>query len=119
MTFTDKLGQELKPGRWIVYGHNLGRCAGLRIGCIIAAVKGEGSERCPWNRQDRITVWSIDDDHIEYHKFNPNDEWAKPKPLGKKSTLLFSSRCLVIPTELVPENYLKQIAALLEKGKHA
>jgi hypothetical protein len=117
----DKLGQELKPGRWIVYGHNLGRCAGLRIGLLLAAEMGESSFHgvpTPWNRQDRITVWSIDDNHIEYHRFHPEDEWARPKPLSKKSTLLFSSRCLVIPTELVPEQYRKQIAELT-KEKHA
>ena|SRR5579863_9567177 len=111
----DKLGQELKPGRWIVYGHNLGRCAGLRIGMIIAAVKGEESERCPWNRQDRITVWSIDDDHAAYAAFHPEDSWSSPKPLSKKSTLLFASRCLVIPTALVPEQYRKQIAELTKE----
>jgi hypothetical protein len=116
---TDKLGQELKPGNWIVYGHNLSRSAGLRVGMIIAVEMGESSFNgtpTPWNRQDHITVWSIDDDSVEFHRFHPEAEWAKPKPLKHKSTLLFASRCLVIPTELVPESYRKQIEELTKEN---
>ena len=31
----DKLGQELKPGVWIFYGHNVGTSAGLRLGKVM------------------------------------------------------------------------------------
>lgn len=109
-TLLDKLGQEITPGVWIVYGHALGRCAGLRIGKVLAVDRGPEDTRCPWNRQDRITVWGINDDYIAYHRFNPDDEWAKPKALSKKSTLLFSSRIVVLKD--VPMLYRK---ALWEK----
>jgi len=107
---TDRLGQEIKSGVWIIYGHALHRSAGLRMGKVIEAVIGEPErELTPWNRQDRITVWGIDDDSSEYHKFRPEDEWAKPRALEHKSTLLYSSRCVVIPEALVPEQYRKLV----------
>jgi hypothetical protein len=31
----DKSGRELEPGDFIVYGHALGRCAGLRYGVVL------------------------------------------------------------------------------------
>ena len=43
----DKLGQELKPGVWIFYGHNVGRSAGLRLGKVMAVSQGEVNERYP------------------------------------------------------------------------
>jgi hypothetical protein len=109
---TDKLGQEIKAGVWIIYGHNLGRCAGLRIGKVLAAEMGESSFNgvpTPWNRQDRITVWGLNDDSVEYAKFHPNDTWSQPKPLQHKSTLLYAARCLVVPVDLIPESYRKMI----------
>lgn len=113
---TDKLGQELKPGVWIFYGHNAGRCAGLRLGKVMEVKKGEVNDRCPWLTKDRITVWGLDDDHLEYYKYHkdePHSDWARPKPLSKKSTLLFASRCVVVPGEMVPEGYRKQIEELI------
>lgn len=109
----DKFGQEIKPGQWIVYGHNLGRCAGLRLGVVLAVKRGEPSYAAtPWNREDRITVWGFDDDSVEYSRYHPNDEWSRPKPLRKKSTLLFSSRIVVLRPEMVPEDYRKQLSEI-------
>ncbi len=108
----DKLGQELKAGVWIFYGHNIGRCAGLRLGKVLDVKQGTVNERCPWLSDDRVTVWGIDDDHLNYYKYHkdePFSDWSRPKPLSKKSTLLFSSRCVVVPEEMVPEHYRKQI----------
>lgn len=116
----DKLGQEIRPGRWIVYGHALGRCAGLRIGVVLAVKRGEipisvYNIPMPWNREDRITVWGLDDDHIEFSRCNPNDEWAKTKPLTKKSTLLFSSRIIVLDEKLVPDTYRDIMQPIIER----
>ena len=108
----DKLGQELKPGVWIFYGHNIGTSAGLRLGKVMAVSQGEVNERCPWLSNDRVTVWGIDDDHLSYYKYHkdePHSDWARPKPNSKKSTLLFSSRCVVVPEEYVPEPYRRMI----------
>ena len=34
---------------------------------------------------------------------------SDPKALSKKSTLLFSSRCVVVPEDAVPEYYRRMI----------
>jgi hypothetical protein len=105
----DKLGQEIKPGVWIAYGHKLGQCAGLRLGKVLKVGEGDTYEQHPWLNTDRITVWGIDDDHIDYSKHNPNDSWSKPRALANKSTLLFHNRCLVVPDDKVPEEYIKLV----------
>ena len=108
----DKLGQEIKPGAWIIYGHALGRCAGLRVGKVLKIALGPETDM-PWNRRDRISVWGFDDDHIDYFRHNPGDKWAEPKPLSKPSTVLFSSRCVVVPESFVPWYYIKAIDELI------
>lgn len=72
-TLLDKLGQEIRPGRWIVYGHALGRCAALRIGLVLDVKRGPKTTHA-WLREDRITVWGIDDDHLSYSKCYPEED---------------------------------------------
>lgn len=99
----DKAGQEIKSGCIIVYGHALGRCAGLRFGKVLAAKSfdnGKNHHITECNTDYRITVWGIDDD------------WAHrgPNLLSKKSTLMFPDRILVLTeTQVKPE-----IKALLD-----
>ncbi len=101
----DKIGQPITPGCIIVYGHALGRCAGLRLGKVLK-VSGTTEEI---HYQDapktvrfeyRISVWGLDDDWLD-----PNDpervtrrlgEERKAKLLEKRSTLQFATRVLVI-----------------------
>jgi hypothetical protein len=99
----DKIGQEITPGSIIAYGHALGRCAGLRIGKVLAvATKMEEK----WGREyevDRITIRGVD------------GEWVneKPKLLTKKSTLQFPDRCIVLdPTKIKSE--LKELLDTVE-----
>ena len=90
----------------------IGTSAGLRLGKVMAVSQGEVNERYPWLSNDRVTVWGIDDDHLSYYKYHkdePHSDWARPKPNSKKSTLLFSSRCVVVPEEYVPEPYRRMI----------
>lgn len=101
----DKLGQEIKVGSWIIYGHAIDRSAALRIGVVLATKEQDG--RLPWLREDRITVWGLNDDHVDYAKHNPNDSWSKPRALKQKSTLMFPSRIVVVPEAVVPEEYRK------------
>ncbi len=69
----DKIGQEIKVGDLIAYGHALGRCAGLRIGKVLEA-------------GPKLVVWGVDDD------------WSREKPrlLSKKSRLFYPDRCVVL-----------------------
>jgi hypothetical protein len=91
----DKLGQEIKVGSIIVYGHALGRCAGLRIGKVLK-VKVEKGVRDVWNRiedKNRITIHGVDDDHSYLDH--------EPKLLDKKSTLLSPERTIVLDEKII------------------
>lgn len=89
----DKIGQEIKPGSYIVYGHALGRCAGLRIGKVI---KIDEFKENRWGRIGcRISVRGV------------NDDWKHDpiKLTQKLGTLLFPNRIVVLAPELVPQDY--------------
>ena len=92
----DKIGQEIKPGCYIAYGHALGRCAGLRIGVVLAAgyksiIGWDDKEK--W--EERITVWGVDDDW----------DHQESKLLSKRSTLMFPDRIVVLSS--LPEKFTK------------
>lgn len=94
----DKLGAPITVGSIIAYGHALGRCAGVRIGKVLA-VKQIQLEDWQHSRNDykskvewRITVLGVDDDwnHREV-------ELCK-----KKGTLMFPNRIIVLDPQRVP-----------------
>jgi hypothetical protein len=91
----DKLGQEIKPGCTIVYGHALGRSAGLRIGKVLEVKRYAPGELKTWEdyEQFRITVWGV------------NDDWKEPELLSKKSTIQYPSRIIVLPDDAVPKEF--------------
>lgn len=80
----DKLGQEIKIGSIIAYGHALDRCAGIRIGKVLAL-----------KEKDRITVMGIDDDW----------SFQEPKLCERKGTLQFPERIIVLKDNQVPQQY--------------
>jgi hypothetical protein len=89
MTPRDKRGQEIVPGDYIVYGHALGRCAGLRFGKVLKISEVEPTWRgqSPW----RIKVQGVDDD------------WAGSPPfLCKPGTLQFPNRIVVLAASQLP-----------------
>lgn len=91
----DKLGKEIKVGSYIAYGHNLGRCAGIRIGKVLE-IKEHINEHTKtyWNEQFRFIVRGI------------NDDWSYRNQLelnSKNGTLMYSDRILVL--EDIPEKY--------------
>lgn len=89
----DKLGQKITPGCFIAYGHALGRCAGLRVG-IVLAVKKKKSFRT--ESSCRITVQGADDD------------WNHEPRLCKcKGTLMFPNRIIVLHKDMVPYKFQK------------
>lgn len=98
-TIKDKSGRELKAGDYIVYGHALGRCAGLRYGVVIDIKEARDS----WTDKKKmhLRVRGVDDD------------WGgqKPELLSKDSTLQFGDRILRINPSQMPEKVL----AILQK----
>ncbi len=94
----DKLGNSINIGSYIVYGHNLGRCAGLRIGRILD-IKGKLEKYSSTGElKFHFTVIGIDDDY-----FNPNSNSNKITLLSKKSTLQFNDRIIVL--DKLPKEY--------------
>lgn len=91
--FFDKCGKEVKPGDLIVYGHALGRCAGLKYGRV-TAVKLTKSEYS--DPEVKLTVQGVDDD------------WDQEKPsLTKLGTLKFSKRVLKVSEDQIPKEVLE------------
>jgi hypothetical protein len=92
----DKLGRAFRAGDFIAYGHALGRCAGLRIGKVLA-IRQAPTET--WRDVPllgwRITVVGVSDDWDD-----------KPLELCKKGTLQFPNRCLKLDPTDVPKAYL-------------
>lgn len=98
----DKVGQEIYVGDYIVYGHNLGRCAALRFGRVVGITQKEDDWR--GNPKHHFTVRSIDDDSSgEIAKLN-----------SRKGTLLFAERIMVIGKEQLPNYYQALLANLPE-----
>jgi hypothetical protein len=93
--FLDKIGQPITKGAIIVYGHALGRCAGLRLGKVLKHPTNPVRDKYGVNSTGdvRITVRGLDDDWT--HK--------GPELLSKNSTLMFCDRVMVIDaTKLAP-----------------
>lgn len=96
-TYEDKAGQTVSRGDFIVYGHNLDRCAGLRIGKVLDIYM---TPEYSWKTMDegnlkwRIVVQGVDDD------------W-RDDPLQltrKKGILQFPDRTMKV-NDLVPLKY--------------
>lgn len=104
LPFLDKLGQTIRPGSIIIYGHALGRCAALRIGKVIrVGLKKPDIGFLYGQPQERITVQGIDDERSS----------EEPKLTKTKGTLMFPDRIVVMNPSLLPE----KIKKLLERVK--
>jgi hypothetical protein len=96
MSILDKSGNEINVGDYIVYGHNLGRCAGLKFGKIMNIDYEEtGNHWQPFKFS--IGVIGVDDDW--------NFQDAR---LSRKGTLQFPDRIIVLPFEKLPD-YAKKL----------
>lgn len=81
----DKAGHDIKVGDYIVYGHVLGSCGGLRYGVVL----GFKSRTYFYDEEyDVVRVRGYDDDY--------------DKPLSRDSYLEYSTRILVITAEQLP-----------------
>lgn len=96
MKVLDKAGNEIKIGDFIVYGHALGRCAGLRYGKVLEFKETEIS---PWNKNKttHLKVIGVDDDWIESIRLNE-----------RPGTLQFpESRVLIVSENQIPARFLE------------
>lgn len=85
----DKSGRDINPGQWIIYGHALGRCAGLQYGVVLDVKPSKGYHS---KGKDCCTVQGVDSD------------WGHRKPsLLRKGTLYFGERILCVYPTQVPE----------------
>jgi len=91
--FLDKSGREVKVGDYIIYGHALGRCAGLKWGKVLKIVKNKEQEDNVYDSG----CWAINVIGIEEKR------WSKsPYELSRKGTLNFPSR-IIKATEFIPQ----------------
>ena len=114
----DKLGQEIKVGSYIVYGHALGRCAALRLGKVLRVEVLHETHRYN-SGGDRITVQGIEDGYYQHW----NDTTIEPSLTSRVGTLQFSDRTIVLDPALIPakiKKLLDEAPPLKErKGKKA
>jgi len=92
LEFKDKSGENLKSGDYIVYGHNLGRCAGLRYGKVIEVTEGKHPSEYD-KKVTKLKIQGVDDD---WH-------FRRPNLLSRPSFLTFQERVLKVQESQIPE----------------
>lgn len=95
MKALDKAGREVRPGDLIIYGHALGRCAGLRYGKVLAITWKTAFYRGE-KKEPHFTVQGVDTDWSDW------DHRGQPELCGRKGTLQYGSRILVLERDQVP-----------------
>lgn len=120
VVFKDKAGFVLKPGDLIVYGHALGRCAGLQYGKVLAITSQK--KHAYVHNKETGKYDSIEYDHaklkvngIAFHDNQSNQpedtrfwrsDMAEPLRVG---TLEYSSRVLKVSRSQIPAPVLKAL----------
>src|ERR1039457_5588875 len=100
----DKIGQEITVGSYIVYGHALGRCAGLRFGKVLR-IKYEKTNDWDHEPTFKVKVWGV------------NDEWTyEPVLCSTPGTLNFPDRMLVVDSKLIPPDFLALLQNVTEES---
>ncbi len=93
----DKSGKQIKPGDFIVYGHAMGRCAGLRYG-IVKEIK-QGKDIWSGKGKEHCRVRGADDDNFSGPR-------RKHKLAERDGTLMYGDRILVIESCHMPMDAL-------------
>lgn len=105
--FKDKAGTVLVPSDLIVYGHALGRSAGLRYGKVLAIVEG-----CCYD------LHGTKSPKIKIQVIGVCDDWDDPPSLLlKESVLEFSKRVLRVTKDQIPSNILSLLEGYTPKTK--
>lgn len=107
LEFKDKSGRLIREGDYIIYGHALGRCAGLRYGKVIGLKTREIEH---YGRENEIKV--------KIQVQGVDDDWNhREASLCKKSYLEFSERILKIDEDQIPKKYLELLTGVsIEKS---
>ena len=105
--FKDKAGRNLCPGDLIVYGHSLGRCAGLQYGKVLAITEGLCGDFLG-TRVPKIRIIGVAADY--------GYEQA-PELLSKESLLEFSDRVIRITEDQIPLTILNLLKGYTSKKK--
>jgi hypothetical protein len=82
----DKSGHPIEVGSYVVYGHALGRCAGLRFGKVLKI-------------SPRKARWFDDSDSaVTIQVIGVDDDWEReePKLCSKPGNLMFPNRTIVL-----------------------
>ncbi len=93
----DKSGRLIKPGDFIVYGHAMGRCAGLRYG-IVKEIK-QGKDIWSGKGKEHCRVRGADDDNF-------SGERRTHKLSERDGTLMYGERILVLEGHQLPMDAL-------------
>lgn len=114
LMFTDKSGWILKPGDFIIYGHALGRCAGLQYGKVMEIIEGKsplGYNMPTWTKL-KIRPVTYNDN---YDRIGPDYQWdtSKVRVSTKASVLTFSSRVLKVERYQIPQPVLEALDAIV------
>jgi hypothetical protein len=88
--FKDKSGKVLKAGDYIIYGHAIGRCAGLKYGKVVGIKPGNPNSYS--QSSTTLRVQGLED-----------NQWNDEISLSRKSTLQFQERVLKIERSQLPE----------------
>ena len=103
--FIDKSGREVKAGDVIVYGHALGRCAGLQYARVLALTENPNPGPYFGGEQPmKLRVIGV-----------TTDFGQKPELLSKASTVMFGERVLRVERNQVPADHLKLLDAYVPK----
>lgn len=109
--FPDKTGRALKAGDFVVYGHALGRCAGLQYGRVLAITEGKFGYDDKLYPKLRIQGVEMDDNNAFHHPERTKERRERFKdPLAsllKPSVLTFPSRVLRVTRDQVPAEVLE------------
>lgn len=100
----DRIGQEIKVGDYIIYGHNAGRCATLKFGQVLKIQ--DSPESCDTTGNMRLRVQGIDSDFSGPDGSAGLNAWGGMRTaasLSKPGTLYFAERVFVLAPEQVPQ----------------
>lgn len=104
--FIDKAGRQVLPGDYIVYGHALGRCAGLQYGRVLAVLPPVRDQYAGVCAKLRVQGVDAHDNYLGYSK-HASTYRANTFDLLRPGTLAYPSRVLRVEPHQVPEPVLR------------
>lgn len=123
--FPDKNGTALQAGDLIIYGHALGRCAGIQYGKVLGVLPGKEDAPSKLKVRGVDSNDNMDHERPDYAKTerameqkrlqtNPEETWVIWSPkLLKTSTLQYPSRVLKIFRDQVPAEILGMLDSII------